>query len=130
MEPDDEVSLYRLFGFALYAGIRARKNIVFGHLRKKCTEQRRKEYSIHLRILRSLLESDKSVLPACIQLQDRGKMIFPERSFLPFARSCSVEIKRELNPLRYRQLGRRIILVCYNNHINFSWPKLSYCCCL
>ena len=94
VEPDDDVSLYRLFGFALFAGIRARKSIAFGKHRKKFTQERRRKYAVDLQILESLVETDKSVLPACIHMQDRGKMMFPERSFLPFARDCSREIKK------------------------------------
>ena len=32
-EPDDDTSLYRLFGFALYVGISSRNKIVFGRLK-------------------------------------------------------------------------------------------------
>ena len=113
-EASDDVSLYRLFGFALFAGIRARKNVVSGKL-KMSSAKRRKEYAVHLRILQSLVETDKSILPACIRVQDRGRMTFPERSFLPFARNCSREIKKSLNPIKYKQLGHRIIQV--NTHI-------------
>ena len=111
IEPDDDMSIYRLFGFALFAGIRYRKKVVYGKLRKIATKERRKEYMHHLNILQSLIETDKSVLPACIRLQDRGKMIFPERAVLPFARNCSREIKKHLNTAKYKQYGRKIILV-------------------
>ena len=110
-EPDDDTSLYRLFGFALYAGISARKKVVFGKLKKvRSRDSRRKSCKI-LNILQSLIEEDKSVLPACIKFQDRGKMIFPEHNFLPFARSCSQKIKRFLKPSKYKLLGRKLLLV-------------------
>ena len=43
-------------------------------------------------------------------------MIFPECSFLPFARNCSQEIKKSLNPTKYKYLGRRIIQVSETLH--------------
>ena len=110
-EPDDDTSLYRLFGFALYAGISARKKVVFGKLKKvRSRDSRRRSFKM-LNVLQSLIEEDKSVLPACIKFQDRGKMIFPERNFLPFARSCSQEIKRFLKPSKYKLLRRKLLLV-------------------
>ena len=110
-EPDDDTSLYRLFGFALFAGIHGRKKIVFGKLKKTRTASSRKESYKLMQILQSLVETDKSCLPACVRFQDRGKMTFPERNFLPFARSCSKEIKKILNPSKYRALGRKLLLV-------------------
>ena len=67
-----------------------------------------------LKILQSLVEKDKSVLPAFIKFQDRGKMTFPERNFLPSARSCSYEIKKILKPSKYKLLGRKLLLVSIN----------------
>lgn len=110
-EPDDDTSLYRLFGFALFVGINSRKKVVFGRLKKVMTmEYRQRPYKL-MKILISLVEKDKSVLPACIKFQDRGKMMFPEQNFLPFARSCSQEIRKHLRPSKYNVLGRRLVLV-------------------
>ena len=63
VEPSDDVSLYRLFGFALFAGIRARKSVVLGKL-KMSSAKRKKEYAVHLHILQSLVETDK--YPPCL----------------------------------------------------------------
>ena len=38
-------------------------------------------------------------------------MMFPERNFLPFARSCSQEIKKHLKPSKYHVLEHELVLV-------------------
>ena len=68
-EPDDDTSLYRLFGFSLFAAIRFRKTVVYGRLRKKFTRTKCSLYMSQLQALKSLLETDKSCLPACIRYQ-------------------------------------------------------------
>ena len=73
-DPDDDTSLYRLFGFGLFASMRLRKRVICGKLRKRATAERRREYYTQLQILKSLVESDKSFLPACVRVQDRGKI--------------------------------------------------------
>ncbi len=110
-EADDDVSLYRLFGFSLFAGIKFRKKAVYGRLRKKFTSSKRSSYRLQLQALKSLLESDKSCLPACLKFQDRGKMMFPHRDLLPFCRDCSLGIKTYLNPSMYNSLGRKVMQV-------------------
>ena len=61
-EPDDDTSLYRLFGFALLVGISSRKKIIFGRLKKPRTRNSRQENYKLLQVLQSLVEKDKSVL--------------------------------------------------------------------
>lgn len=110
-QADDDTSLYRLFGFSLFASIRLRKRIWYGQIRRKYTTERKWRYKKEYTLLLSLVETDKSVLPACIKLQDRGKMTFPHHSFLPFARACSVAIKAHLNDTEYKRHGRTIVQV-------------------
>ena len=117
-EPDDDVSLYRLFGFSLFAGISFRKKAVYGRLRKKFTRSKRNSYRFQLQALKSLLESDKSCLPACVKFQDRGKMMFPHRDLLPFCRDCSLAIKTYLNPSMYNSLGRTVMQVSVHTHMH------------
>ena len=108
---DDDTSLYRLFGFSLFVSIRFRKRVQFGRLRKRYTFERRRIYRQQYAILSSIVETDKSVLPACIKIQDRGKMTFPHHSFLPFARACSKAIKMFLNNTTYQRHGRHVVQV-------------------
>ena len=85
--------------------------MVFGRLKKlRSRDSRQQAYKL-MKILLSLVEKDKTVLPACIKFQDRGKMMFPERNFLPFARLCSQEIKKHLKPSKYHVLGHKLVLV-------------------
>lgn len=107
-EPDDDVSLYRLFGFSLFAGISFRKRVLCGPLRRKLSAAK---YRLQLQVYQSLIEDDKSCLPACIKYQDRGKMTFPRKDMLPFCRDCSVAIKTYLNPSMYHSLGRTLMQV-------------------
>ena len=110
-EADDDTLFYRLFGFSLFVSIEFRKRIIYGRLRVKYTLKRKQTFKKQYALLVSLKESDKSVLPACIKLQDRGKMTFPHYSFLPFARECSKAIKAHLNDTAYRHHGRYIVQV-------------------
>ncbi len=77
LEPDDLVSLYRLFGFALFVSIRYRKRVIYSRLKHRSTRQRKQLYHSQLAMLKALVETDKSTVPACIKFQDRGKMMFP-----------------------------------------------------
>ena len=110
-ESDDDTLLYRLFGFSLFVSIQFRKRVWFGRLQKRYTYERRRALKREYNILVSLVESDKSVLPACIKFQDRGKMMFPHHSFLPFARACSKAIKTYLNDTAYKHHGRHVVQV-------------------
>ena len=80
---------------------------------KMSSVKRKKEYAVHLCILQSLVKRDKSILPACMHIQDQHKMTFPECSFLPFA---SQEIKKSLNPTKYKHLGSCITQVSETFH--------------
>ncbi len=111
IEPDDDTSLYRLFGFSLFVSIRFRKRAIFGRLRKQYTITKRAIFRTQLRALTALLETDKSGLPACIRFQDRGKMRFPRRSMLPFCRHTSLAVKTHLNSNNYSRQGRKIARV-------------------
>lgn len=80
IEPDNDSSLYRLFGLSLFVAIKFRKKACFGHLRRHYHILKRRQYNVELKLLTSLLETDKSVLPAIIKFQDRGKMMFPHQA--------------------------------------------------
>lgn len=118
-EPDDDTSLYRLFGFALFVGISSRKKIIFGRLKKVRKRNSKQESYKLLQVLLSLVEKDKAILPACINFQDRGNMTFPDCKYLPFSRLYSEEIKKHLRPSRYHVVGRLLLLVCKNVFLYF-----------
>ena len=66
-EPDDDTSLYRLFGFAPFVEISSRKKIVYGRLKKVRIRESRKQAYTLMTIQQSLVEKDQSHLPACIK---------------------------------------------------------------
>ena len=74
---DDDASLYRLFGFSLFVGMRFRKKTLYGRLRQNYLPTTRRKYHLELQVMKNLVETDKSVCPAVIKFQDRGKMTFP-----------------------------------------------------
>ncbi len=59
-------------------------------------------------MLKVLVESDKTVIPAILKKQYRGRMKFPHRRLLPFCRACSVKIKSTLNVQTHLKDGRKI----------------------
>ena len=67
-------------------------------------------YAAELKILKELVETDKSDLPAIVRFQDHGKMTFPHRILLPFMRNCSVAIKHHLNCKQFKTQGKKVIL--------------------
>ena len=72
-EADDDASLYHLFGFALHVGMKFRKKVTRGHLCSCFCPSRRRQYAMELAVLKTLVETDKSILPAVVRFQDRGK---------------------------------------------------------
>lgn len=47
----DDASLYRLFGFALFVGIRFREKTLYGHLRYDYLPQTRRKYYLELQVI-------------------------------------------------------------------------------
>lgn len=117
-ETDDDGSLYRLFGFALHVGIKFRNKVLHGRLRSWFRPEKRRRYGLELTTLKSLVETDKSVLPAVVKFQDRGKMTFPHQILLPFMRKCSESIKSTLNCKNFKLQGRTIILKTKQSVLN------------
>ena len=74
-----------------------RKKAAYGRLRSCFLPIKRRRYLDELNVLKHLVETDKSVLPAVIKFQDRGKMTFPHHALLPFMQRCSRAIKAHLN---------------------------------
>ena len=61
-------------------------------------------------VLKILVETDKSILPAVVRFQDRGKMTFPQQILLPFMHKCSRLIKLKLNCKQFKLQGKTIAL--------------------
>ena len=88
--------------------------MIYGRLKQRATSGGKHLYNIHEKILKALIETDKTVPPACIKYQERGKMMFPHSDLLPFCRDCSKAIKTYLNAPPFHQLGCKIVIV--SNH--------------
>ena len=110
---DDNVSLYRLFGFSLFASIQFRRKVVIGKLRKHSTTKRKNSYCAQLQILQSLLETDKSILPAALKYQD--SMMFPNKLLLPFCKEVSKVMRTTLCGEGYKSKGgqNEIIIIIF-----------------
>lgn len=109
--PDDDIALYRLWGFSLFASIRFRKSALTKFC-KRYTAIRRRSLAKQLTVLQTLLETDKSILPAVIRLQDRGKMNFPHRILIPLMKKCSIAIKSKVNVQHKSKLIPTCTSVC------------------
>lgn len=125
VQPDDDVALYRLFGFSFHASMHVRTRATILKRSKigrkpnqsRITKARRIQYCKQLELLKAMLEYDKTVIPTVIKLQDRGRMKFPHRVLIPFCRLCSLEIKRILNRSNLKTMGRKISVVSWHNII-------------
>ena len=99
-----------------------RKKATHGHLRSCFCPGRRRQYAVELAVLKTLVETDKSILPAVVRFQDRGKMTFPHQVLLPFMRKCSRFIKSKLNCKQFKLQGKTVILntkqyILYNQEL-------------
>ena len=81
IKADDDASLYRLFGYSLFAAICHQEQSVFGHLHKCYSFLTRAKLLRKLRRLEKLLETDKAILPA-VAYQDR--MSFSHHKLMVF----------------------------------------------
>ena len=108
--PDDDVTLYRLFGFSLHVSMRFRARSCWSRskLAKHYTLKKKQDFRKQLSLLKLLVETDKTVIPAVLKKQDRGRMKFPQQSLLPFCCRCSVKIKSTLNMHTLLKDGRTI----------------------
>ncbi len=135
--PDDDIALYRYFGFSLHASIisrkpkrwsthrdyRRRNSVLRKSIRFSALVRQKK--NIQLRILEHLLETDKSAIPAILKSMDRGRMTFPHRKMLSLCRSCSVRIKKTLNFSAFQKDGRKISRVSlYNVLLQYNYNNL------
>ena len=118
--PDDDVSLYRLFGFSLHVSIKFRNRSCWSRSRvaKRYTLEKKRKHMKQLSVLKLLIESDKTVIPATLKQQDRGRMKFPTQCLLPFCRACSVKIKSTPNIRALLKDGHKIskVKLMINTH--------------
>ena len=80
---------------------------------------------MELSVLKNLVETVKSILPAVVRFRDRGKMTFPHQILLPFMHKCSRLIKLTLNCKQFKLQGITVIVntkqyILYNNQLKVN----------
>ena len=105
-EEDDESSLYRLGGFALFSCIRFRQRKLMWRKKFEVRRETAQWYRTEHTLLQQLRDAEKCDLPPAIYIQDRGNMTFMNPSLIPFIRKTVVEIRKLLN---YQSMGKSFL---------------------
>lgn len=99
-QPDDDTSLYRLGGFALFSAIKFRRQQL--GVNNEMSEKFRTEHVFLLQ----MRDNEKSDLPPAIHTQDRGGMTFVNPKLIPFIRNSVAEIRKLMNYQEYSKHGK------------------------
>ena len=110
---DDEVSLCKLGGYALFSCIHLRKRKLMWKRKLSVSQKKALTVRAELTLLKQLVDSDKCDLPAAIHDQDRGKMTLMHPSLLPFIRVAVTEVRKLLNYQEYSKHGQKFFKVIY-----------------
>lgn len=109
---DDEASLYRLAGFALFSCIQFRQRKLMWRRKLRVNQEMAQNLRTELALLKQLKDAEKSDLPAAIHIQDRGHMTFMNPTLLPFIRNVAAEVRKLLNYQEYSNYGKDFFKVC------------------
>ena len=88
--------MYQLLSFALHVGIKFRKRASHVTFLYVVVPVEGDNMQWNWLFLNTLVETDKSILPAVVRFQDGGKMTFPHQVPLPFVQKCCRFIKSKL----------------------------------
>ena len=105
--PDDDASVIRVSGFALYSSIQFRKKAL-GRQRLRYTTESREQFEKELWLLKKLEATDKSFIPALLKFQDRGHMVFMHHTWLSFGRRLFSSVRSHVNYKQYQEQGAKI----------------------
>ena len=108
---DDEASLYRLAGFALFSCIQLRQRKLVWRKKLQVNQEAAQKLRTELALLNQLKDAKKSDLPAAIHIQDRGHMTFMNPTLLPFIRNVAAEVRKLLNFQEYSKHGKEFFKV-------------------
>lgn len=86
---DDDVSLLRCSGWALFSAVSYRKRDIAGKTKIHHTSTKLSSFSAELDVLQSLVRKDKSGLPVAITARDRGQMTSPCDALMPFLKTAN-----------------------------------------
>ena len=110
-EEDDEASLYKLGGFALFSCIRFRQRKLMWRKKVQIRKETAQRYRTEHALLQQLRDTEKCDLPVAIYIQDRGGMTFMNPCLVPFIRESVAEIRKLLNYQEYSKHGKNLFKV-------------------
>ena len=102
----DDVSLYRLGGWALLSAIKYRKKEL-----KLSPGKLELQQELMLLQLLTVSQEEKINLPAALRYLDRGRLTFPQPSIIPFLRALEDRMLEILNETNYKRYGKRLFQV-------------------
>ena len=108
---DDDISLLRLGGWALFSCIKYRAKSVKGKSKIKHTVPKKETHMAELQVLRALVDTVKEDLPIGITALDRGYMTFPCKALLPYIQTANKTIKDCVNGVMYKKYGSKLLEV-------------------
>ena len=131
IKPEDDVALYRMSGAALCQMVRLRKDTLSQKKGKRgMTSASRDQMEIELDFLTHLKETDKSHLPAALQILDEGHLTFVKKEFLTFVREADLNIREYVNERSLRKHKTNFLEVVHFNVYNdeellksFKWSS-------
>lgn len=119
-KPDDDASLQRLAGFALFSCMQSCKRKLMWRRKLEVTQAKAQVIRTQLAVLKQLVDTEKDNLPAVIYFQDRGNMTFMHSSLLPFVRNVVTAVRKLLNYEQYSKHGKDIFKVTIMNLVLWS----------
>ena len=110
---DDDITLYRIAGFAIQSCIKVCKITTNAIKQSKQIQVRNKlgKLANEITVLESFICKDKTKVPEELRLLDRGGLIFPISTLLPFLRTYSKAIKSYLNHYKFEDIGDKVVKV-------------------
>ncbi len=111
IQADDDVSLMRLGGWALFSAKKYRERALKHETKTKLTASKLQVYQKEIKVLESVVMSNKSELPIGIAAKDRGKLTLPHPSLVPFLRKANTAFKESLNHQCYQKYGPKLMEV-------------------
>ena len=114
-ELDDEVSLYRLGGFALFSSIQYRERKIMWKKKFLVSHEMAEKLLTELSLLKQLKDEEKTDLPAAVDFQDRGHMTFMKPVLLPFIRNTVAEVRKLMNFQEYSKHGKDFFKASLNH---------------
>ena len=116
---EDDVALYRISGAALCQMVRLRKDTLSEKKGKRgMTHASRGQIEIELDFLTHLKETDKSHLPAALQILDEGHLTFVKKEFLTFVREADLNIREYVNERSLKKHKTNFLEVVHFNVYN------------